>query len=82
MIFPVQRREFIQLTIGGTFACLGGSWPAAWAGSQPLQLISPGCRGSKVKVARLYFGVPNAHYPNPAIDPVSEMRGYQCSLTK
>jgi len=79
----VQRREFIQLTIGGTLACLGGSWPPALAaGPQPLKLISPGCRRSKVKVARLYFGVPRAHYPNPAIDPVSEMRAYQAHFDK
>ena len=47
-----------------------------------MKLISPGCRRSKVKIARLYFGVPKAHYPNPAIDPVSEMHVYQAHFDK
>ena len=79
----IQRREFIQLTIGGTVACLGGAWPSAMsAGPAPLKLISPGCRRSKVKVGRVYFGVPRAHYPNPAIDPADEMRAYQARFDK
>jgi hypothetical protein len=46
------------------------------------KLISPGCRGTKVKVARLYIGVPKAHYPNPAIDVVSDMRACQARFAE
>jgi len=82
MTSPVQRRDFLQLTLGGTIACLGGLPAALAAGEAPAKLISPGCRRSKVKVARVYFGVPKAHYPNPAIDPQSEMRAFQAHFDK
>ena len=73
----VKRRDFVQLAVGGTLLCLHGRLPRLRASDEPPRtLISPGCRGSKVKVARLYLGVPRAHYPNPAIDPASEKRMY------
>jgi hypothetical protein len=74
----MNRREFVQTTLGSTLACLGGPGLAAIAlGQQGPGLISPGCRRSKVKVARLYLGIPKAHYPNPAMDLDAERREYQ-----
>lgn len=88
----IQRREFIQLTVGGTLGCLGGmslpgiglvGGPRCLAeGPSAAKIISPGCRGTKVKVARVYLGLPKAHYPNPAIDLASEMRTYQGHFDK
>ncbi len=74
----MNRREFIQATVGGGLLCLGRPGVFSFAaGPQVTRLVSPGCRGTKVKVARLYLGVPKAHYPNPAIDVESERRAYQ-----
>ena len=36
-------------------------------------LISPGCRRSKVKVAKLYLGKPKAHWPTPEMDVEAEL---------
>lgn len=79
----MNRREFVQATVGGGLLYLGGPGVFSFAaGPQVTQLVSPGCRGSKVKVARLYLGIPKAHYPNPAIDVESERREYQGRFDK
>jgi hypothetical protein len=77
----MNRREFLQTTLGGTVLYLGGC-----AGGRPFgtfaqapqgpKLVSPGCRGSKVKIARLYLGIPKALYPNPAMDLAAERKAY------
>lgn len=43
-------------------------------------LVSPGCRRSKVKVAKLYLGVPNAHWPTPKMDLEGERRRYEAAF--
>jgi hypothetical protein len=79
----LKRRQFVQFTLGGTLLCLGGSPRGALAAAPPSRkLISPGCRGSKVKVGRVYIGVPKAHYPNPALDLAAEMRAYQARFAE
>lgn len=45
-------------------------------------LISPGCRGTKVRVARLYLGVPHAHWPVPTLDLEAEMGRYETEFAK
>ena len=56
---PVKRREFLQLTLAGTAVGFGCTRLFAWdAGPKPSPLLSPGCRRSKVKVARLYLAIP------------------------
>ncbi len=79
----MNRRDFMRATVGGTLFCLGASNLITFAApaAEP-RLISPGCRKSKVKVARLYLGVPKAHYPNPAIDPKAERSEYQARFSK
>ena len=37
---------------------------ALGAGASGTKLISPGCRRSKVKVARLYLAIPGGGWPN------------------
>jgi hypothetical protein len=55
----LKRREFVQLTLAGSALCLAGSgvWAFAASPNGP-KLVSPGCRKTKVKVARLYLGDP------------------------
>jgi hypothetical protein len=79
----IRRREFLQATVGGTLVCLHGSRVLAFGGEREAsRLVSAGCRRSKVKVARIYMGVPRAHYPNPAIDLGAEMARYQAEFAK
>ena len=60
----MKRRDFLQLSVAGTALGLGASSMAAFAaGPTRSKLISPGCRRSKVKVARLYLGNPHGHWP-------------------
>lgn len=73
----MNRRQFIQAGLGGTALYLGGGGLITMAAQlQEPRLISPGCRKSKVKVARLYLGVHKAHYPNPAMDLAAERKAY------
>ncbi len=79
----LKRREFLQTTMGGVLGCLGCSRLGAFAGESVARpLVSPGCRRSKLKVARLYLGIPRAHYPNPAIDLAAEMATYRAEFAK
>jgi len=80
----MNRREFIQLTAAGSALCLGGSGILA-LGANPKGsgLISPGCRGTKVKVARIYMGKPNNPYwPQPNLDLKKEIRFYKSEFAK
>lgn len=45
-------------------------------------LISPGCRRSKVKVAKLYLGTPKAHWPTPLLDLKAERHRYEKEFAK
>ena len=56
--------------------------PLARTGAMSQRLVSPGCRRSKVKVARLYIGIPQAFYPNPNIDLAKERQIYQKHFAK
>ncbi len=72
----INRREFLELTAGSAM-CLAGAGlctsPARAAGSK---LISPGCRRSKVKVARIYMGQKRAHWPTPTMNAQEEIGVY------
>ena len=75
----MTRREFIQATAAGGVITLGAqdTRPAQAAAGG---LVSPGCRGSKVKLARLFIGVPAAHYPNPKIELTAERRDFEAKF--
>jgi hypothetical protein len=78
MASSIQRREFLQLTAAATAFGLAGSNHVSFAaGPGPTKLLSPGCRRSKVKVARLYVGTPGGHWPKPALTLEEEMQSYQ-----
>ena len=74
----MNRRQFMRTTLGGTFTLLAGPRLVTFVRAvEEANLISPGCRRSKVKVAKLYLGLPKAHYPNPAIDPAADRKVYE-----
>src|SRR4030043_418032 len=61
------------------------STPYVRAAGAPIQrnrLISPGCRRSKVKVAKIYLGVQGSHYPNPDRDMKKEVQFYESQFTE
>jgi hypothetical protein len=84
MAQKVNRRDFMQLAAagGGAFGVAGLRSSVFGAAPARSKLISPGNRRSKVKVARLYVGVPKAHYPTPKLDLKAEMKVYQAEFAK
>ncbi len=81
MIHGIQRREFLQLTTAATAFGLAGSNLVTFAASpSPAKLISPGCRRSKVKVARLYMGNPAGLWPKPNLNLEEEVRSYRTAF--
>jgi len=80
----VNRREFLQMTAVGGGLCLGvPSILAFGANPKGPRLISPGCRGTKVKVARIYMGKPgNPYWPKPNLDLKKEIRFYESEFTQ
>jgi len=78
----INRREFLQITAAGSAACLVGAEVLAAASPKPSGLISPGCRRTKVKVARLYMGLPNPHWPKPTLNLAEEIRFYGSEFVK
>jgi hypothetical protein len=79
MTWKPTRREFLHAAAmaGGAlcFASAGCETPAARA-NRP-SLVSPGCRKSKVRVAKVYMGIPKAHWPTPLMDINAEVRRYE-----
>jgi L-fucose isomerase-like protein len=81
----LNRRRFIlhsALVAGGCAAGLGTT--GAWGASAPPvpPLVSPGCRASKLQLAKLYLGKPNAHWPTPKMDLAAERRQYEAAFTR
>lgn len=79
----IKRREFLQIAATGTALGVGASRMMA-LGADPAasRLISPGCRGTKVKVARLYMGTAHGLWPKPKLDLDKEIRRYQAEFEK
>jgi hypothetical protein len=78
----IDRRGFLQITAGGMAYFAGSSLFAAdgWPGSSAL--VSPGCRRSKVKVARIYMGTKGGHWPTPNLNFQEEMGVYAKQFAK
>jgi len=71
-------------TVAGGCACCGGGL-SVLGGRTPLKgspLVSPGCRRSPVKVARVYLGKPDAHWPTPKLDLGAERGTYEAEFVK
>ncbi len=82
----LDRRRFLKQSavLAAGCACgLGGTraW-AAFPDGKPIGLISPGCRKSKVRVAKVYLGRPNAHWPTPLMDIKEERQRYEAAFAK
>lgn len=74
----IKRRTFIQLSTAGSALFLGAStFLANPSFAKPPVIVSPGCRTNKVKIAKLYLGKPNAHWPTPTMDINAEMKKYE-----
>ncbi|HUV65266.1 MAG TPA: hypothetical protein VMW24_15325 [Sedimentisphaerales bacterium] len=79
----VNRREFVQLAVAGGGLCLAGRGLSAFgAGRAASKLISPGCRGTKVKIARFYMGTSHGLWPTPKLDFKSEIQFYRGEFAK
>ena len=85
--FPrgLNRRTFLQRSLvltGGCAFCLhaGNLVAVPSTTTTTTTLISPSCRRSKVKVAKLYLGVPKAHWPTPNMDLEGERQRYEAAF--
>jgi hypothetical protein len=79
----INRRNFLQIAAAGGSLCLGGSGILAFgANPRGSRLISPGCRGTKVKVARIYMGTSHGLWPEPKMDFRNEIKFYESEFEK
>lgn len=82
MFDQVNRREFLQITAGGVACWAGAGIFAGGARAAGSQLISPGCRRSKVKVARIYMGTAGGLWPTPKLSFQNEIRVYEAQFAQ
>jgi hypothetical protein len=82
----LDRRSFLRQSLalaGGCACCLhAGNLLALPTSSGLTTLISPGCRRSKVKIAKIYLGTPKAHWPTPKMDLETERNRYEAEFTR
>jgi len=79
----VLRREFLQMTLAGSAFCLCGLSNLAFiSGSTGPKLVSPGCRRTKVKVAKIYMGTSSGLWPKPDLDFKKEIQVYESEFDK
>ncbi len=78
----IKRREFLQIAAAGSALCVTAPDAVTLsAGSVASRPISPGCRSSKVKVARLYMGS-DGLWPKPRLNFEEEVRSYQSDFDR
>ncbi len=77
MTISLVRRDFLKVGAGACALCLAGGGLLSRSAVAAPVLISPGCRKSKVKVAKIYLGRPNAHWPTPKMDINAERQRYE-----
>ncbi|HAK95130.1 MAG TPA: hypothetical protein DCM87_09050, partial [Planctomycetes bacterium] len=81
MTNKVRRRQFLQTAAVGGAAGIG-AWTNLSAAPAPSALVSPGCRGTKVRVAKIYLGKRDAHWPSPRMDVDAEAARYQLEFAR
>jgi len=83
MTTQLNRRQFLQVATTGSALLLSGlSIAVTGEETGGSQLISPGCRTSRVKVARLYMGTSHGLWPKPDLDFQKEMRFYETQFAR
>lgn len=79
----LNRRQFIQTTAAsGSLALAGMAVGAFGTPTSSSKIISPGCRKSKIKVARLYMGTSHGLWPKPNLDFEKEIKFYKAQFEK
>jgi len=79
----IDRRRFIQLGAAGCAACmLCSKVPLFGAAGGGSVLVSPGCRRTKVKIAKIYVGTDKCHWPKPTLDLKKEVAFYETQFDK
>ena len=81
----LNRRQFLHLTAAGGILCLadiGCQRPVMLSTTAAPGLISPGCRRTKVKVARIYMATSEGLWPKPKLDFRKEIRFYESQFAK
>jgi hypothetical protein len=80
----IERRAFVKLATAGGFMCF--AMPGFFGIHESLKsgdnfkgskIISPGCRGTKVKVARLFMGNTLGLWPKPDLNLEDEIEFYK-----
>jgi hypothetical protein len=83
MIRDLKRREFLQFTAAGcAYGMCASSGLASLQETKAPILISPGCRRSKVRVAKIYMGIPKALWPTPKMDLAAESQKYEAEFIR
>jgi len=78
MSHGIDRRDFLKAAAASSSLLLTGpQLHAADATPELPKIISPGCRRTKVRVAKLYIGRSGAHWPTPGMDLKAEMQKYE-----
>jgi len=79
----IRRRDFLKMTAAGGAIYLSRLNLMAFASNQKgPALISPGCRRSRVRVARLYLGTFEGLWPKPNLNFKDEIRFYESEFAK
>ena len=80
----IKRRDFLQMAAASSAFYFAGSKLSLFAANpnQKTRLISPGCRGTKVKIARIYMGTSHGLWPKPNMDFNAEIKFYKAEFAK
>jgi len=78
----INRREFLEVTAGGAVCLAGAGLFASGVHAAGTKLVSPGCRRSKVKVARIYMGTKTGLWPTPKLNFQEEIAFYGKQFAK
>jgi hypothetical protein len=89
MSLELSRRDFVKSAIAGCALCAGCSSQRSFfapedsvTAARPAGLVSPGCRGTKVRVGKIYAGIPAGMWPTPRMDLKAEMANYETEFTR
>jgi len=85
MDWTIDRRRLLKAAAAaGCAACAGCSMAGPDGRTAPgegvacgRRIISPGCRRSRVRIAKVYLGLPGAMWPTPQMDLAAEKDRYE-----